>query len=117
MPRWFGPGALAGATGTGSGIAGGRSRSDSTALGLAPAHAIDLADVQFRRKVDRFHALGSRTLAEYLLALGARRLLRQVIEADIDAYIGRPDAVTVAAGGGFAMPPLPLHLVRDGGSE
>ena len=70
-----------------------------------------LADLQFRRAVERLHRLGPRQLYELLAALGANRLIRVDIEREVEGY-GALDPDIVRQLGGDRFPPSPLHRVE-----
>ena len=66
-----------------------------------------VADMRFRRKVERLHGLGPRVTAELLAELGAERSIRTVIDNKLDRYAGlNPKAVMVTGGDEFWPAPL-----------
>ena len=79
---------------------------------LGPIAAQIVADLAFRRKVQRLHAKGARVLGELLAELGAERCLMSVIEAKLDRFLTVPDEVLDAIRG-HDFPPRPLHEVRQ----
>ncbi len=70
-----------------------------------------VADLQFRRRVQRLHGLGDRALGEFLAELGAERSIMTLIDGKLDTYAElEPGAVEATGGGDFW--PAPLHEVR-----
>jgi hypothetical protein len=69
-----------------------------------------LADLRFRRAVERLHQLGPRPLYEMLVELGASRLIRSEIERQVERYAAL-DLDILRQLGGDRFPPLPLHCV------
>jgi hypothetical protein len=73
-----------------------------------------VADLRFRRAVERLHRLGPRPLYEMLVELGASRLIRTDIERQVERYVAL-DSNLLRQLGGDRFPPLPLHgVVNDG---
>jgi hypothetical protein len=69
-----------------------------------------LADLRFRRAVERLHRLGPRALYEMLVALGASRLIRTEIERQVERHAALDPHIVCAVGGDrFAC--APIHLV------
>jgi hypothetical protein len=69
-----------------------------------------LADLRFRRAVERLHRLGPRALYEMLVALGASRLIRTEIERQVERHAALDPHIMCAVGGDrFAG--APIHLV------
>ncbi len=71
-----------------------------------------VADLQFRRQVERLHRLGPRVTAELLAEIGAERSIMTGIDQKIEKYINIEPAALEAAGGN-KFPPLPIHEVRS----
>ncbi len=70
-----------------------------------------VADMKFRRRVQRLHGLGDRVLGEFLAEIGAERSIQTVINKKLDVYTElEPGAVEATGGGDFW--PAPLHEVR-----
>ncbi len=69
-----------------------------------------VADIEFRRQVERLHAMGPRPMAEMLGELAASRNLGTVIDEMLSRYAEIPDQALNALGG-HEFPPLPLHEV------
>ncbi len=70
-----------------------------------------VANVRFRRQVERLHALGPRVTAELLAELGAERSIMTLIDQKLDTYAElEPETLEVTGGDGFW--PSPLHGVR-----
>ncbi len=70
-----------------------------------------VADLRFRRQVQRLHRLGDRVLGEYLAELGADRGVQTPIDQKLDVYAElEPETLKVTDGGDFW--PTPLHEVR-----
>jgi hypothetical protein len=74
------PGAWASAEAGTHVVAGKRYSPDSIAAGET------LADLRFRRLVTQVHGLGARVLAQYLVELGAERLIRSEIESKLERF-------------------------------
>ncbi len=56
---------------------------------IGPIAAEVVADLRFRRKVQRLHRLGDRVLGEFLAELGAERGIQTVIDQKLDTYAER----------------------------
>ncbi len=69
-----------------------------------------VAELRFRRQVDRLHRLGSRATAELLAEIGAERSIMTIIDRKLDRYTGLDPAALEAAGGGEFWP-APLREV------
>ncbi len=70
-----------------------------------------VADLRFRRRVQRLHRLGDRALGEFLAELGAERSIQTVIDQKLDTYAEfDPEALEVTGGDGFW--PVPIHGVK-----
>ena len=66
-----------------------------------------VADLAFRRKVERLHNLGARAPAEFLAEIAAERSIMALIDQKIDRYAQLdPDALEVTSGDDFWQPPL-----------
>ncbi len=66
-----------------------------------------VADLQFRRHVQRLHGLGDRVLGEFLAEISAERGIRTLIDQKLDTYAELDPEVLKAAGGDeFWHPPL-----------
>ena len=76
---------------------------------MGPADVV--ADLKFRRQVERLHALGPRATAELLAELGAERSIATIIDQKLDCYTEMDPAAIEAIGGGDFWP-LPLRAVR-----
>lgn len=70
-----------------------------------------VADLKFRRQVERLHGLGPRATAELLAEIGAERAIGTLIDQKLDRYAAmRPEALKATGGDGFW--PVPIHGVR-----
>ncbi len=80
------------------------------AAGLEPLSAIIapvVADLQFRRNVERLHRLGPRAVYELLTEIGEQRLCRTFIEQRVQRYSEiNPDHLAALDGDTFPRPPL-----------
>ncbi len=66
-----------------------------------------VADLTFRRKVERLHALGPRVTAELLAEIGAERSIQTIIDRKLDRFTGlAPEALEIAGGDRFWPSPL-----------
>ncbi len=81
---------------------------DVSAAGIEALVAADVvADLRFRRQVERLHELGPRATAELLAEIGAERSIMTVIDRKLDCYTEiDPEAIEAAGGDGFWLPPL-----------
>ncbi len=69
-----------------------------------------VADLAFRRKVERLHRLGRRATAELLAEITAERGIRTVVDQKLSRYAKLdPKALEVTGAKGFL--PVPLHEV------
>lgn len=74
----------------------------------AAATSDPLADLRFRRNIERLHAL--RPLYKLLSELGRGRMIRGQIEQIVKRYAGLdPEALRITGGDRFAT--RPLHLI------
>ena len=71
-----------------------------------------VADVRFRRKVERLHARGPRAVLEVFAEIGARRSIMTTIDQTLDRHLAVPEQALEATGGD-QLPPAPLHAVND----
>ena len=70
-----------------------------------------VADLKFRRDVERLHRLGPRVTAELLAELGAERAIQTIIDRKLDTYVELDsEAIEVTGGDGFW--PAPIHKVQ-----
>ena len=76
---------------------------------LVAADAV--ADLRFRRRVERLHRLGPRAVGELLAELGAELSITSIIDQKLDTYADL-DAEDIEATGGNRFWPLPLREVR-----
>ena len=76
--------------------------------GEAAADAV--AELRFRRQVERIYRLGPRAVGELLAEIGERHLCRTYIDQRIEAYAAL-DPETVRALGEREFPRPPLHEV------
>ena len=84
--------------------------------GIEQMVAADIvADLRFRRRVERLHRLGPRAVAELLAEIGAERSITTTINQKLDRYTELDPAALEAAGGDFW--PFPIHLLRFAGSS
>ncbi len=70
-----------------------------------------VADLRFRRKVQRLHRLGDRVLGEFLAEIGAERGVQTRIDQKLDRYT-ELDPAAIEAAGGERFWSTPLHEVR-----
>ena len=91
-------------------------------FGLEPPHpigqiaAVIVADMKFRRQVERLHGLGPRAIAELLAELAAERSIMTAIDQKLATYVSI-DPEVIGAAGGSDFWPAPLHLIRIAGSS
>ena len=80
------------------------------AAGLEPLGNITtsiVADLRFRRDVERVHRLGLRAVYELLTEIGEQRLCRTFIEQRVQRYSGiDPGHLAALEGDTFPRPPL-----------
>ena len=77
---------------------------------IGPIAAVVVADLRFRRQVERVHALGPRAVAELLAEIGAERAIQTIIDTKLDRY-AKLDPAAIEAAGGDRFPPAPLHEI------
>ncbi len=70
-----------------------------------------VADLRFRRRVERLHALGPRVVAELLSEIGAERSIATIIDRKLATYVDI-DAASIESAGGESFWPLPFWAVR-----
>ncbi len=75
-------------------------------VGIAPV----VADLKFRRDVERILALGPRPIIELLIEIGEQRLCRTYVEQRVQRY-SEIDPEHLAALGGDKFPRPPLYEV------
>ncbi len=71
----------------------------------------DLADLRFRRQVERVYRLGPRVVGERLADIAAERGFRTVIDLKLDRY-SRLDPKAVEVVGADKFWPAPVHEVQ-----
>ena len=76
---------------------------------LVTADAV--ADLRFRRRVERLHRLGPRAVGELLAELGVERSINTIIDSKLATYVDL-DAAAIEAAGGDSFWPLPFWAVR-----
>ncbi len=59
-----------------------------------------VADLRFRRRVERLHQLGPRATAELLAEIGVERSITTIIDQKLERYVYLDPAAVEAAGGG-----------------
>ena len=70
-----------------------------------------VADIRFRRQVERLHAKGPRAVGELLAELGAERGITTIIDEKLARYVAIDDAaLDVTDGRDF--PPIPLREAK-----
>ena len=70
-----------------------------------------VADLRFRRNVERVCSLGTRVVSKLLNEIGAERAIQHLIDRKVERYADL-DPSELAALGGDDFPPVPLHEVR-----
>ena len=70
-----------------------------------------VADLRFRRQVQRVHDRGVRVVAELLAEIGAERSIQTVIDQKLDTYADL-DLEALEATGGDKFWPAPLNMVE-----
>ncbi len=76
-----------------------------------PIAAEVVADLRFRRKVQRVHRLGDRVFGDLLAEIGAERGIQTVIDQKLERY-AELDSKGLEAAGGNEFWPAPLHGVE-----
>ena len=71
-----------------------------------------VADLRFRRQVERVHLLGPRVTAELLAEIGAERSIQTVIDQKLDRY-AELNLEALQATGGDRFWPVPIHEVKS----
>ncbi len=79
---------------------------------ISPIAAAIVADIAFRRKVERLHARGPRAVLEILAEIGAERSIRTIIDQTLDRHLAVSDQALEAVGGD-RLPADPIHAVSD----
>ena len=77
---------------------------------IGPITAEVVADLRFRRQVQRLHRQGDRVLGEFLAEIGAERGIQTIIDRKIDIYT-RLDPETLEVTGGDGFWPVPVRRV------
>ena len=75
-----------------------------------PVKADAVADLRFRRRVERLHRLGPRAAAELLAEIGAERSIRTIVDRKLATYAGL-DPAALKAVGDDKFCPAPLREV------
>ena len=70
-----------------------------------------VADLQFRRRIERLHRLGPRVIAELLAEIGAERSITTIIDSKLATYVDM-DPAAIEAVGGDRFWLAPIHEVR-----
>ena len=70
-----------------------------------------VADLRFRRQVERLHRLGPRAVAELLAEIGAERSITTIVDRKLDRYTDL-DPAALEATGGDKFWPTPVREVR-----
>ena len=78
---------------------------------VGPIAAVIVADIRFRRKIERLHQRGPRAVLEVLAEIGAERSIMTTIDQVLDQHLDVSDQVLEAVGGD-RLPPVPIHEVR-----
>ena len=74
---------------------------------IGPIAAEVVADLRFRRKVERLHRQGSRVVGEVLAHLGAKHGIQTSIEQTIEHFAKiEPETLQATGGDNFWQPPL-----------
>ena len=71
-----------------------------------------VADLRFRRQVQRLHRLGDRVLGEVFAHLGAKHGIQTSIEQTVERF-AELDPETLEATGGDEFSPVPIHEVQQ----
>ena len=78
--------------------------------GPSPVAAEHVADLKFRRAVERLHRLGPRVVGEFLAEIGAARSITTIVDRKLATYADL-DAAGIEAAGGDTFWPVPLREV------
>ena len=78
---------------------------------IGPIAAEVVADLRFRRKIQRLHQLGDRVLGEVLAHLGAKHGIQTSIEQTVE-HFAKLEPKALQATGGDEFPVVPLHGVE-----
>ena len=78
-------------------------------IGAVAAETV--ADLRFRRRVERLYRLGPRAVGELLAEIAAERNIRVVVERKLDRF-AELDPAAIEAAGGDKFWPAPLREVR-----
>ena len=70
-----------------------------------------VADLRFRRQVERLYRLGPRVVGEVFAHLGAKHGIQTSIEQTIECF-AELEPKALEATGGDHLPPVPLHIIR-----
>ncbi len=76
-----------------------------------PVKADAVADLRFRRRVERLHRLGPRAVAELLAKIGAKRSITTIVDQKLATY-AELDPAALEAAGGDKLWPAPVREVR-----
>ena len=86
-----------------------------------PVSNFGIGELRLGRQVARLIALaGARPIVEILVELGCERMLGQVIENKVTAYVERLEALgreTLAALGADRLPNPPIHEIKASGGK
>ena len=88
-----------------------RSRRPPSLIPIGPVAAEIVANLKFRRQVERVHALGPRAVAEPLAEIGAERGITTIVDQKLTTYAWF-DPAAIEATGGDTFWPAPLRVVR-----
>ena len=78
---------------------------------IGPVAAEVVADLRFRREVQRLHRRGDRVLAEAFAHLGAKHGIQTSVERTVEHY-AEIDPEALEAAGGDDFWPAPIHGVE-----
>ncbi len=84
------------------------------AAGLRPIGSIAaevVADLRFRRQIQKLHDLGPRPIAEFLGELGAERSIRSIIDRKLERYAALDPKALEATNGSDSWP-APIQEVQ-----
>ena len=74
---------------------------------------VDIADVKYRRNIERLYLKGPRVVGELLAEIGAERSIQTIIDNKLSRY-AEIDDTALAVTGGDRFPETPLHEVTGG---